>query len=276
MKKVGAVRGKVKFIVASLLILALSLILFFSSFQLSWHWEKYESLFSQGEGLSYRSFVFETILPTSNPYPLQLNNSFAYCRGTYDAHAEQLTAGVFQAAKAFTQGLGAVKMEGKWGYIRLLEKNDPGFELAIPLIYEAAEPFSEDLAAVKSEGKYGYIDRNGKIVIQPQFEEAHYFSQGLAAVKDAEGWYFIDSLGSRVIAGPFEAAESFSATEIDTKSALAPVKLQGKWGYIDLSGTVVIKAIYQDAWAFERSGKAAVKINDKWQFIDVNGNRLWL
>ena len=34
--------------------------------------------------------------------------------------------------------------------------------MAIPFIYDDAISFSEGLAAVKKEGKWGFVDRNGK------------------------------------------------------------------------------------------------------------------
>lgn len=45
-----------------------------------------------------------------------------------------------------------------------------------------ANPFSEGLAAVKKDGKFGYIDKSGKWIIEPQFDYAHDFARGLAKV----------------------------------------------------------------------------------------------
>ena len=80
--------------------------------------------------------------------------------------------------------------------------------------YGKAEPFSEGLAAVALNGKWGYIDKNGRFVIKPRFSEAQTFSEGLAFVKvggsdanavrdvsgfDAEGkWGYIDKAGSYI------------------------------------------------------------------------------
>jgi hypothetical protein len=43
-------------------------------------------------------------------------------------------------------------------------------------------PFGEGLAAIKVGGKWGYIDKGGRIVINPQFDSVGLFSEGLADV----------------------------------------------------------------------------------------------
>jgi hypothetical protein len=49
--------------------------------------------------------------------------------------------------------------------------------------FEEAGIFSEGLAAIEINGKWGYIDKSGKLVIEPQFTDAWNFSEGLAPVK---------------------------------------------------------------------------------------------
>lgn len=231
--------------------------------------EKYDSLFTLGEGMSYRSLVFKVDKPTRDPYPEKLGELYAYSRNLQGSHVEQCTEAVFEAAKPFTQGLGAVKLDGRWGYIRLLEEEYLGYEFAIPGIYEGAEPFSEGLAAVKLGGRYGYVDPEGRLVIEPRFLSAHYFSDGLAAVETEEGWCFIGRDGAVILPGPFEEAESF--TELEDGS-LAAVRIADRWGFIDDSGTLAIKPRFEEAWAFNGSGRAAVRLEGRWVLIDTAGD----
>ena len=56
------------------------------------------------------------------------------------------------------------------------------WETVISPQYEDAEPFSEGLAAVKRDGKWGYIDTEGQTVIPFQYERAYDFSEGYAVV----------------------------------------------------------------------------------------------
>ncbi len=49
--------------------------------------------------------------------------------------------------------------------------------------FKEANDFSEGLAAVQLEYKWGYIDKEGKFVIKPEFFDAGDFSEGLAMVQ---------------------------------------------------------------------------------------------
>lgn len=51
------------------------------------------------------------------------------------------------------------------------------------------------------------------------------------------------------------------------------VKLNGKWGYLDRTGDVVIPMIYDDAGNF-KNGKAEVQLNADRFCIDVKGKRI--
>ena len=91
------------------------------------------------------------------------------------------------------------------------------------------------LYPVSMEGRKGFMNRDGTVIINPQFLEATPFSEGLAAVKTGDFWGFIDRLGRIVIPARYNAAYSFS-------EGLAAVKDGNKWGYIDKRGKTVIAA----------------------------------
>lgn len=78
---------------------------------------------------------------------------------------------------------------------------------------------------------------------------------------------------------PAAGAAEYKVTEVipfqyddvgDFSEGLAPVKLNGKWGYIDKTGKVVIPYKYDFAYHFSE-GLAPVKLNDKWGYIDKTG-----
>ncbi len=89
--------------------------------------------------------------------------------------------------------------KGLWGYI------DSSGSRMIPPIYLAASRFTEGLAAVREEGKpgYGYIDQSGKYMIEARFDYAEPFKNGLAKVYLLGKPYFIDSIGKIVFEHPF-------------------------------------------------------------------------
>jgi WG containing repeat len=82
---------------------------------------------------------------------------------------------------SFSEGLAAVKLKDKWGYIDKMGKT------VIPFQYDGTLPFSDGLSAARqwdvNEGKWSYIDRTGKVVIPPSFEEVSMFSEGVAWVR---------------------------------------------------------------------------------------------
>ena len=142
----------------------------------------------------------------------------------------------------FSEGLALIRNDEKYFYI------DTRGRIAVkPVdnIYRAWD-FSHGLARVNiggghggSEcdeifgGKWGFIDKQGKMVIDPQFDAVRPFANGLAVVRigdDKTGkWGFIDPQGKFVINPQFDDAGSFSG-------GLAAVytgdRETGKWGYI--------------------------------------------
>jgi len=74
-----------------------------------------------------------------------------------------------------------IKVHGKCGYM------NNSLQIAVQLTYTRAGDFSEGLAAVRVGDKWGYIDRAGKRVIPPQFRTAEPFYGGLALVNRPAG-----------------------------------------------------------------------------------------
>ena len=55
--------------------------------------------------------------------------------------------------------------------------------VAIDFRFDSCRSFSEGLAAVMIGGKWGYIDKSGKMVIEPRLTEAEPFSDDVAVVR---------------------------------------------------------------------------------------------
>ncbi|MCJ7692778.1 MAG: WG repeat-containing protein [Sedimentisphaerales bacterium] len=168
---------------------------------------------------------------------------------------------------AFSDGLALVSIGGKYGYI------DKNGEILMQLQFVTdAQDFSEGLAAVAtgkiirqskkeqlkalmdynpegitrasrqlSSGTYGYMNKQGDMVIRPQFSQASRFSQGLAAVQIEGKFGYINKEGEIVVEPQFDSALEF-------RDGLAQVWRtglgEGKWaepklGYIDKTGKFV-------------------------------------
>ncbi|HZI85818.1 MAG TPA: WG repeat-containing protein, partial [Pyrinomonadaceae bacterium] len=60
------------------------------------------------------------------------------------------------------------------------------------------------------------------------------------------------------------------SAQTPSASALFPIEIKSKHGYIDSSGKIVIRPQFDDAWRFSE-GLAPVLVSDKWGFIDKTG-----
>jgi hypothetical protein len=184
--------------------------------------------------------------------------SFGKGCGYIDRKGDYVIKPQFEAAHEFSEGLAAVRIKDKWGYIDKTGKIVAEAQFDEPII-----PFSEGLALVKIENKYGYIDKKGEFAIKPQFAYAHSFSDGLAMVEVGHLYGYIDKTGKTVIEPDFDSADSFF-------EGLASVEIEGKRGYIDKTGRIVIKLGFKYACSFSE-GLAAVIVDRLWGFIDKAG-----
>jgi WG repeat protein len=79
--------------------------------------------------------------------------------------------------------------------------------------------------------------------------------------------------------GQTEAAEKPNAPAVEQSPAnetgpLFLVNKDGKRGYIDKTGRLVIAPRYDDTWLFH-DGLAAVKVDGKFGYIDTSGKYVW-
>ena len=137
----------------------------------------------------------------------------------------------FEAAEEFQEGLAAVQVHGRWGFVdrqgrmripirylsvtsfssgrawaceltddfrRIWRLLDPqGNQLECPPV-EEAYAYSEGLSAACLEGLWGYLDTSGRWSIAPRFSEASSFYEGEARVSEQETVYWINPRGQRL------------------------------------------------------------------------------
>ena len=188
----------------------------------------------------------------------------------------------FDGAFDFHEGLAAVDVDNKVGYIR------PDGSFALPAQYHSASgiDFSEGVAAVRVNGKVGFMDKYGNVVIEPKYDDVYAFSDGLAPVRIGEKWGYVDHEGNVVIPVKYQIGHMFS-------EGLASVELDGKLGYIDTNGQYAIPPTFDSVRPF-CGGVATVEIfheidattptrgacrgkllKGKHGIIDHNGKYIW-
>jgi hypothetical protein len=160
-----------------------------------------------------------------------------------------------------------VQIGGKWGYI------DKQGKIIIKPQFESAKEFSDGMAVVsKNQDKtFGYIDQSGKFIIEPGFQVAYPFSEGLARVWTDSRYYFIDKTGKETLKPPSEASLESGFSE---GLAIFMIHVGGgsKSGYMDKTGKIILKPEYYYATDFSE-GLAGVYPADKnaWVYIDKTG-----
>lgn len=175
--------------------------------------------------------------------------------------------------------VGEFQHRERWRYGYL---DASGFEV-IPAVYHNAYGFSECLAAAKVGNLWGYIDPSGVFKITPRFDgtrqgrrqledtRAGYFMNGLAPVWSGRGYGFTNRAGMFAIEGRFDEASSF-------RDKRALIQYQGRFGFVDLSGRIVIETRLTYATDFSE-GLATVREKEyglgfvpPCGFVDVDGN----
>ncbi|HIB85649.1 TPA: WG repeat-containing protein [Candidatus Poribacteria bacterium] len=109
--------------------------------------------------------------------------------------------------------------------------------MVIDPLFNQAKSFSQSLACIgvgeNADLKYGYIDKTGQVIIDPLFNSARSFSEGLACAGVGEypdtKYGYIDRMGRIAIHPQFDHGHNFS-------EGFALVKLEGRWGAIDING----------------------------------------
>ena len=165
---------------------------------------------------------------------------------------------------AFRNGLAPVLVGDKWGFI------DFKGRLVLQPRWGRVHAFSEGRARVLVNGSYGFIDTAGRAMVKTKYHDAHDFSGGLAAVLTDDGWGFVNKRGRWKIKPRYN-----DVARGGFQSGLAAVEVDGRWGYITPRGRMAIKPTYYLASAFSE-GRAAVMFDKltglKTGYINIYGS----
>lgn len=133
--------------------------------------------------------------------------------------------------------------------------------------YEQAGMFQDGKAAVKKDGKWMLINDKGEKESEA-YEEiildsyGRYLINDRILVKTTDGNYVLCDEKMKE-----KAILQCSDVDVYTEDGLIAVCKDGKWGFMNDSGEVVIKPTYSQAKSFS-NGLAAVERDGKWGFIN--------
>ena len=154
-------------------------------------------------------------------------------------------------------------------------------ETASGLIYDSINFFSDGEAVAWRDAKAVFINKTG-VPFSLDFDSAFHFYNGVARVMtDGRKWNYIDKSGKPLITFDYDEVGNFH-------DGMAWVTKDGKYGYINTSGELVIPMVY-DVFEYDEEtsggvvyiidaimhdfseGLAAVLINGKCGFMDKTG-----
>lgn len=135
--------------------------------------------------------------------------------------------------------------------------------------YQEVSSIGNGVIAVKKDDKWSLINRDGNDLTGKTYEvvamdeKLIVYRNDRVFVNDGTGYQMIDSTGTSY-------GEKFEDVHIFNDTTYAAVKLDGKWGFVNADGEIIIKPQYQDAHSFA-NGYAAVMKDYVWGFIDMEG-----
>ena len=144
-----------------------------------------------------------------------------------------------------------------------------------------------DTYRIKETGKIG-LYKNQRLVIPFEYVAAAEISDGIVAMYDGSMWTYFTVYGKVIMENVsvidtmlsyYEIIRSEEGVMIDTKwndinivysysESSVPVKKDGKWGYMDKKGNMIIDAVFDNALPFFE-GRAWVCVDGYWGIINI-------
>jgi hypothetical protein len=171
---------------------------------------------------------------------------------------------VFQAG-IYSEELIGIMKDDKWNYYNSFAEKQFGD-------YDFGGNFINGKTAVLQNGKWFIIDNKGETQGDKKFDDlvlsstgVHITNNVIIASEDGKYRFYNESL---------ESIGDFSCDYIDknTNDGLLAFKQGEKWGFVDITGKVVIEPQYDEAKSFS-NGLAGVCVDGRWGFIN-KGNKV--
>jgi hypothetical protein len=230
--------------------------------------------FIDGHGNKITEFKYEEASDFKNGFAaVGLNGKVGFIDNT----GKERIPLIYDDATIFINGLSCVELNGKEGFI------DTNGKQVTPLKYDWIwESYFENngsdyngLIKVGLNGKSGFIDNTGKeitpIKYDRTYDRASDFMEGVVRVGIRNGdnfkFGFINKEGKEITPIKYDGASNF-------KDGFALLRLNGKYGIIDITGKEIILKYNDISISHCNEGIAKVKQNGKFGYINKEGKEI--
>lgn len=132
----------------------------------------------------------------------------------------------------------------------------------------------ENYASMEKDSKWGLYDINGNLLIDHNYNDDLFITEGRICIDNPEtGLYGVIDVNGNVIAD-FKYDEVFEYSNGMAIYAITDEFDEYKYGYIDLEGNEITKAIYTGAWNFLENGIATVEVDGEYFVINKKGETI--
>ena len=137
----------------------------------------------------------------------------------------------FWHSPTFTNGVEFVwcNKDGRKDKLALINKD---FELITDFIFDNCNEFSEGLVAVEIAEKWGYINSNGDIVVEPQFKQACDFENGMARVQDIDSENYNRERGYKSVTAENPLADNISTFFMNRQGDILQLTIEEQREYL--------------------------------------------
>lgn len=192
------------------------------------------------------------------------------------------------SAVSMNNGNVVIKENGKFGILNVYTDSK------VPSEYEELVYMFEDKYIAKKDGKFGVINTNNEVIVEFTYLNIEYnkVTDYIKAKKDDGKYDFMTrdfsvklSAADETVLNGFISIgtgdekkyynyklEEKSNKEVYSTNTLFISKQNGKYGFVNRDGKVVVEHIYEDATEQNEYGFSAIKKDGKWGAIDQYGN----
>lgn len=199
--------------------------------------------------------------------------------------------GKYDDIKSVNDDHAVVKKEGKYGVVSILDG-----EIVIATNYQDITYTTAGKYIIKSNNKYGIMDLEGNTLIKPKYSNLVYRASAnfyeatnsdytsdlidgemnvkltgiISRINTTDGYMQV-RVGEEYKYYNFKFEEKTSV-EILKNNTIFLSKKDGKYGFVNKNGIVVVDYIYDDASEQNEFGYASVKKDGLWGCVDSKGN----